>query len=240
MPDVQSKVQTIRPRVIFGEIEKRFNSENVIFQSIMPPTQIGSMTLLEGAVLASLVKLVNAKHIFEFGTFMGSTSVLFALNSSDDCHVTTLDIDPEELAQLNTSSDGSPDSELVDDFLRERRSSEGAPSIQRAPIEVQQKITQLIQNSKTLDVEKQDLSNKFDLVFVDGGHDYETARSDTFKAIDMVKPHGVVAWHDYGSDVFSDVTKLVNELSHDMPIFHVEPSMIAFHAPALTKKMNLD
>jgi len=239
MTETPSKVIKIRPKIIFGEIEKRFPKENVVFQSIMPPTMVGSMTLLEGAILASLVKLADARSIFEFGTYMGSTSVLFAMNAHTDAKIVTLDIDPAELKSINSASDDAEESVVVDDMLRTHRTNEGAPCILKAPMNIQKKITQLTQNSMTVNVDEQDLAQKYDMIFVDGGHDYETAACDSRNAFKMLQGDGVIAWHDYGSPLYSDVTRLVDELSQDIPIIHVEASMVAFHAPWLTDRLKL-
>jgi predicted O-methyltransferase YrrM len=37
----------------------------------------------------------------------------------------------------------------------------------------------------------------FDLVFVDGAHDYESVRADIQAAMAVLKPDGVLAFHDY-------------------------------------------
>lgn len=37
------------------------------------------------------------------------------------------------------------------------------------------------------------------MVIVDGGHSYEVCKSDTQKALKLVKPGGVIVWDEYGS-----------------------------------------
>jgi predicted O-methyltransferase YrrM len=60
----------------------------------------------------------------------------------------------------------------------------------------------------------------FDLVFIDGAHDYESVRHDILKATAALKPDGLLAFHDYrrSPHEFQDsaydpgVTQAVNEL----------------------------
>jgi len=47
----------------------------------------------------------------------------------------------------------------------------------------------------------------FDLVFVDGSHDFVSAKRDTALALQLVVPGGVIAWHDYGDPGFPDVER---------------------------------
>jgi predicted O-methyltransferase YrrM len=35
-----------------------------------------------------------------------------------------------------------------------------------------------------------------DLVFVDGAHSYEYVKNDTEKGWEMLRPGGIIAWHD--------------------------------------------
>jgi hypothetical protein len=40
----------------------------------------------------------------------------------------------------------------------------------------------------------------FDSVFIDGGHQVEVVSSDQRNAVEMLRPGGVVIWHDYSGD----------------------------------------
>ena len=67
-------IKSIRPRIIFELAEKKIKT---IYRNInidIPPSYIGSLTLLETSVLLTFVKCIKAKNIFEFGTnFDGTT-----------------------------------------------------------------------------------------------------------------------------------------------------------------------
>jgi len=53
------------------------------------------------------------------------------------------------------------------------------------------------------------------LVFVDGSHAYDYARKDSETAMRLVRPKGVVLWHDYG--VWPGVTQALEELETGAP-----------------------
>ncbi|MGA2566813.1 MAG: class I SAM-dependent methyltransferase [Pseudolabrys sp.] len=48
------------------------------------------------------------------------------------------------------------------------------------------------------------------LAFVDGSHAYDYARKDSETAMRLVRPGGIVLWHDYG--VWPGVTQALDEL----------------------------
>ena len=50
------------------------------------------------------------------------------------------------------------------------------------------------------------------LVFVDGGHSYGVCKSDSEKALSLVRKGGVVVWDDYGT-YWPGVKKVLDELS---------------------------
>jgi predicted O-methyltransferase YrrM len=52
-------------------------------------------------------------------------------------------------------------------------------------------------------------SEKADFIFIDGNHTYEAVKHDIQKAIECIKPDGIIAGHDYQN--FEGVYKAVNE-----------------------------
>jgi predicted O-methyltransferase YrrM len=190
--------------------------------------------LLEGALLASLAKLRDARRIFEFGTYKGATTLLLAENSADNAQIVTLDIGEDGTAPLlarNTSNDSSRDN---DHYLRLTRCAGGAPYIERAAPNLRARITQIFCDSHALDVDARGYAGRFDMIFIDGGHDRATVINDTQKAFAMATEDAVIAWHDYGSSVHGDVTAYVDELSREAPIVHIEASMLAVHWKGLS------
>ena len=220
----------IRPRVIFGKIEDTFPEENVWMSMMVPPTRIGSITLLEGSILLSLCRLAGVKEVFEFGTYLGGTTVTLAANLPEG-KVTSLDIDESATHVLGSGSKVMAASSENDDFLRKVHLGEEPIYIRRAPAAVQARIRLLKGDSRQLDVEGLGLTSSFDLIFVDGGHDAETIAADTTNALKMLRPGGIIAWHDYGSPVHGEVTAYVDSLAKKLRIFVVEASSIAFTWP---------
>jgi len=45
-------------------------------------------------------------------------------------------------------------------------------------------------------IRKVGLLGKYDLIFIDGGHDYETVRADFFNYSGFLNPGGIIAFHD--------------------------------------------
>ena len=52
----------------------------------------------------------------------------------------------------------------------------------------------------------------FDLIFIDGAHDYENVFQDITVSLQCLKPSGIICGHDYHTDGGQDVIKVVNEL----------------------------
>ena len=193
----------------------------------IPSSEIGGMTLLESSILVCLAKLLNAKNLFEFGTFMGASTVLLAQNTASDARITTLDIPPEE----STSQPGGEvlkNGDANDAFLRTSFSRNGARCIQHSNDTIQNKIEQMLVNSLDLDTHKYNLNRRFDFIFIDGGHHFNVIKRDTENAYKMAKEDAIVIWHDFESRIHSDVTTFLNQHSQKRTIHHVENTMIAF------------
>lgn len=219
---MSQNVITIRPKVLIKMLEEQFPDQNISGTFLMPPSYIGSLTLLESAMLLAFVKLVKPQNVFEFGTFMGHTSVFLAKNIEPSALVYTLDIPENEVSSevFNTKA------EQVDNLLREQSVTTKAKCIDNESEEVQAKINRILCNS--LDYDTESLKSSVGLVFVDGGHETHIVSSDTEKAIDMLTEQGVIIWHDYNSDVFTDVTDYVNNFAKNQTIFHIAHTNIAF------------
>ena len=72
--------------------------------------------------------------------------------------------------------------------------------------------------------------NNFDLIFIDGGHTYSIIENDSIKAFKMIKPGGIILWHDYvpGKTSAKDVVKYLNKISKDKKIFHIENTSLCY------------
>ncbi len=217
----------IRPRIVFEKVESTFPNQDVNFVVKIPSSQIGGLFLLESSILVSLIKLINPKKIFEFGTYLGATSVLMAMNSPEETIITTLDIDKNYSLNQSGQDYDLFDAEDNDNYLRSLFLENGAVHIHRTESWIQKKIHQIYCDSKKLNLIEYDLENKFDLIFIDAGHDYESIQNDTMKALAMAKESCIIAWHDYKSNIHTEVTKFINELSKQRRIVYVQNTMMA-------------
>lgn len=70
--------------------------------------------------------------------------------------------------------------------------------------------------------------NSIDFIFIDGGHDYETVKSDTQKALAMLTENGMIVWDDYSPD-FPGVYHFLNKFtSHNRELFHVKGTSLVY------------
>jgi predicted O-methyltransferase YrrM len=179
--------------------------------ALLPPGQSYEINLQYGryeilsnpvdelAYLALLARATEANRIFEIGTFRGRTALTFALNTADTAIIHTLDLppDPHQLDGMNDA-----------DALIATHADPGA-DYRGTPVE--HKIRQLYGDSRTFDFEP--YLGTMDLVFVDGGHDYDIVSSDTRNALRLIHDGGVVIWHDFANyGDYNDVTRAVVEL----------------------------
>ena len=230
MNSTDSNVIAIRPKVIFEKVEKTIPDTDIEFIVKLPSSKIGGLHLLESSILVSMIKLTNPSNIFEFGTYMGASTVLMASNSPNYTLVTTLDVNNQsEITEQEPSSYNLQDAHDNDDFLRSNFRDNGAIHIERCKPNIKDKIIQIFCNSKNLDIDKQNFRKKFELIFIDGGHDYETIENDTKKAFDMATDDAVIIWHDYTSQIHRDVTHFINNISKKNKIVHVQNTMLALH-----------
>jgi len=174
--------------------------------------------LIETFALITAMRLIGAKRIFEFGTFFGSTTLNLALNSPDDAEIFTFDLPRDEaLAAVRTE----PDTRVASERL-----AYGSQDFEGMPCA--SKIRQLTGNSREFDFSR--FHNSIDLVFIDGGHDYETVKSDTWNALRMVKQGSpaCIFWHDYRNPECPDNTAFLDELSREYDLTHIEETMLVF------------
>jgi predicted O-methyltransferase YrrM len=184
----------------------------------------GAAKDIEVWVLSVLAK--KAKRIFEFGTCTGRTTYHLARNSSDDARVTTLTLAPE--GRQGYSVEEGDDPMAINCALKESEYL----SFFYSGTEVEGKIEQLFADSKSFD--ETPYIGSCDLIFVDGSHAYSYVKSDSEKALRMLKPGGIMLWHDYHMvrSVLPGVYDALNELSAQYPLKHVRgTSFVMYRKP---------
>jgi predicted O-methyltransferase YrrM len=162
--------------------------------------------LQNSAVVSLIAKLIDARNVFEFGTYKGETAMLIAEHCRD-CQVVTLDL-PDGV-DFETAS-ATSEVEFTDVRLfRYDRQKGRATAIKGEPAT---RITQIQQESSTFDATP--FAGRFDLIYVDASHSYSAVKNDTEKAFTMLKPGGVIIWDDY---YYPGVWLYLNELARARP-----------------------
>lgn len=162
----------------------------------------GNVRISELGILAALAAdCPDGTNIFEIGTFDGRTTLNMALQSPPSCSVYTLDLPPDHETRFNLAEGDRHMVDKEESGARYRKYADSLP-------EVTGKIHQLYGDSAEFDYAPWEHSCS--LVFVDGSHAYEYARSDTMAAMRLVREGGVIVWHDYG--IWEGVTRALEEL----------------------------
>jgi predicted O-methyltransferase YrrM len=182
----------------------------------------GGTSDAEAWVLATLAK--KARRIFEFGTCTGKNTYLVSRNSPPYASITTISLAPVQTGDY-TREEGD-NRRNIKAALRESRLTHflynGTP--------VEPKVKQLFGDSKAFD--ETPFLNSCDLIFVDGSHAYSYVLSDSQKALRMLKPGGVILWHDYVGPEEEGVFRGMNELAKELPLVHVDgTTFIAYRKP---------
>ena len=181
---------------------------------------VGATTDAEAWVLAVLSR--TAMCMFEFGTATGRTAYLWAANSPPGAEVITLTLRPDDLASYRDDArDAEKDRRnAVAESLFTRFYYSGTP--------VEPKIRQLYGDSKAFD--ESAWVGKCDLVFVDGSHARSYVESDSRKALHMVRPGGLVLWHDYrGPRAVPGVYQALNALAQEIELVHIARTSLVVH-----------
>ena len=184
----------------------------------------GGTSDTEAWVLSVLAK--SACRLFEFGTCTGKTAYLWSRNAPVGAKIVTLTLGPSQQQEYVASPNDSKEDttfalreSVFEDFLYTNT-------------EAEQSITQLYGDSKQL-IESE-WKDCFDLIFVDGSHARSYVESDSRKAMTMVKPGGLVLWHDYaGPRHAAGVFQMLNALAEEFDFHRVEgTTFVAWRRPA--------
>ena len=152
---------------------------------------------MECAALAALSRLVEAKRVFEFGTYKGVSTTQLALNVATGGMVFTLDL-PEDHPAYSLPIPKPEEQQIA---------AEGGKGI-LIPRDLLDRVTFLTSDSATFD--ETPYLDTMDLVFVDGAHSYEYVKNDTEKGWRMLRSGGILAWHDCVPS-HRDVVKYIKE-----------------------------
>ncbi len=207
----------LRPHQIFQLIKTQNGAERLVQLSL--PTQ-RTPIVLESMVLVALVKFFQPRVYFEIGTYLGYEILNIAANTPDTTKLFTLDFDK---TSFQKASQIPHDRELT---LR-HFSHENQLAFKNSHYE--RKITQLFGDSTQFDFTP--FLSKVDFIYVDGGHDYHTIKSDTDNALKMLpeKKQACIVWHDFGNPPLPDVKRFLEEFAQTHTLYHVEKTFLCFY-----------
>jgi hypothetical protein len=142
---------------------------------------LGPMTFLDGGslptdmmLLTGIAEGMEGCRYFEIGTWRGE-SVANVSSRCKDCY--TLSLTDEEMRSMGMHENTISSHRLFSKGIKN--------------------VTHLEGNSRSFDFAA--LDQKFDLIFIDGDHHYDTIVSDTRNIFRyLVHDRSVVVWHDYG------------------------------------------
>src|SRR5215471_19343800 len=97
----------VRPYQVFALIDEP-PAGRVVNATIPYRRGAGSLTLLELFVALAASRIVNARRIFEFGTFLGGTTFNLALNLPVEGEIFTLDLSVEDTQGLAQDAADAP------------------------------------------------------------------------------------------------------------------------------------
>jgi hypothetical protein len=206
----------IRPYKIFTLLEAPV-PERIVNVTLPRRRGNGGTSLLETMLIIAATRIVDARRVFEIGTFLGSNTLNIALNLPKDAKVFTLDLDKEHAVGLEQLPEDAPLTQL-------HLASES--SLDFAGTAAAGKISTLVGNSTTFDFAA--WKRSIDFSFIDGGHDFLTVKSDTEKALEMaiVEKPSCIMWHDYRSWEYPALTCYLDDLSKELDIFHIEDTTL--------------
>jgi len=209
-------MHNVRPYQFFNVLEAPPRQR--VVQTTLPSRRgSGGLTILEMTVIMAALRVVEARQVFEIGTFLGSTTLNLALNIPDDGKVFTLDLDEQHAGEVRQDVADAP---LTGIHLASKSSLDfiGSP--------VEHKIKMLTGDSTKFDFSP--WHGSVELVFIDGGHDFDTVKSDTENAFRLANKDRLscVLWHDYRNRDYSGLTYYLDELSRSEPVIHIEDTML--------------
>ena len=138
-----------------------------------------------------------------------------ALNSNKDAKIISLTLGPDQVKNLNKENIDNKISfrNIINESIYEKFLFSGT--------DVENKINIIFEDSIKFDESK--YINKFDLIFIDGGHTYSVVKNDTEKSFKMLNKNGIILWHDYvpGKQSAKNVVNYLNEISKEKNILNI-------------------
>ena len=181
---------------------------------------VGMTSDYEAWIISTLSKI--SKNIFEFGTCSGKTTYLMSLNSPKDAKIISLTLKPDDMNNLNKNNKDNNVSyrNIINESIYQKFLFSGTCA--------ENKIEVKFINS--LNFNHSQYLEQMDLIFIDGGHTYSIVKNDSEKSFQMIKPNGIILWHDYvpGKKSARDVVKYINEISKKKKLKKIKNTSLCF------------
>jgi hypothetical protein len=163
---------------------------------------------VETSILVALVKSVTPKVMIEFGCNQGRTAKIIMDNVKSLERYIGIDVPPGTEPTLSCQRNEVP-----------RTAGLYAASDERFWL--------LVRERGSLGLGPQDLE-PCDATFIDGDHSRAAVEHDSFLSRAIVRPNGIVIWHDAGNEAV-EVTGVLERLSNQgWPITIIEGSWLAY------------
>lgn len=190
-------------------IAKLVDWKNITLKIIGATSNEGQTTHMELLSILALTKenIKPASSFLEIGTYDGNTSFNVAKNIPKGCKVITIDL-PDV---TNKIVKFEYDNFLINNPARSQKKHLKLENVQ-----------QIYSDSRELDFSQ----FKFNVAFIDGGHDFETVKSDTVNVLENIQHPGLIIWHDY--DVECERGDLLHHMAKHHKIYHIDETRLAF------------
>ena len=160
-------------------------------------------------ILIALMRSVCPQHVIEFGVNEGRTAKAILANVAGVERYTGIDVAP-----------GYVPAKAV------QRNE--VPAFPGALVEDDPRFELIVRARGSLDLAAADLA-PCDAAFIDGDHGREAVLHDTALARALVRPGGIIVWHDYHELGTVDVKTVLDDMSQaGDTIMHVEQTWLAY------------
>jgi hypothetical protein len=168
-----------------------------------PSAFSGGALTIEVLLLITFVRISGARRIFEFGTYMGGSTVLLAENSKDTTEIFTLDLpaDASGVSQVGASSAYGTTSHRVEDGFLSAKATAHGPVIAEG-------------------FYRQSPSKKITFL-----------RANALRMVNPKNDNAVIVWHDFDNKDHKDVGRFLRELAENRLIYAIGNTFLAFCFP---------
>ncbi len=196
------------PAETFAQLFPEFNSCKLDLSRDQVDRHGWNVKLHEEILLGQIAVVMNAKAIFEIGTFDGGTTRRLAEDSSSEAVIYTIDL-PEDRFDATQGPEAFNGARVGEKY----RNSPAAS-----------KVRQIRADTSSYDFSK--FQGQMDFVFVDAAHDYPHGLKDSESALQIVKPGGVIVWHDF-EPYWSGLVHAICEATNGLPLKRIAGTSMA-------------